>query len=130
MKVIEFLENFFDLDTFCLFKSIKRGENGKKFPVGLPTGRLDWTSEDLIDWNTEKLEDKNYTAVEIYLWKTPFWVVDTDSEEAFNFITKKFPTIVNTRQTFTRKDNFHRHFLIEDIGETPKNKNTKKLKWI
>ena len=128
MKVIEFLENFFDLDTFCLFKSIKRGENGKKFPVGLPTGRLDWTSEDLIDWNTEKLEDKNYTAVEIYLWKTPFWVVDTDSEEAFNFITKKFPTIVNTRQTFTRKDNFHRHFLIEDIGETPKNKNTKKLK--
>ena len=128
MKVIEFLENFFELDTFCLFKSIKRGENYKKIPVGLPSGRYNWTSEELIDWNTEKLENKSFNAVEIFLWKTPYWVVDTDSEEAYNFITKKFPTILNTTLTFSRQDNFHRHFLIEFIGEFPKNSKTKIVK--
>ena len=128
MKVIDFLENFFELDTFCLFKSIKRGENFKKIPVGLPSGRYNWTSEELIDWNTEKLENKSFNAVEIFLWKTPYWVVDTDNEEAYNFITKNFPTILNTTLTFSRQDNFHRHFLIEFIGEFPKNSKTKIVK--
>ncbi len=128
MKVIDFLTNFFDLDTFCLFKSIKRGENNKKIPVGIPSGRLNWTSEELIDWNTEKLENKNFNAVEIFLWKTPYWVVDTDSEEALNFINKNFSNMINTTHTFSQKDNYHRHFLIEFIGEFPKNSKTKFVK--